>query len=133
MEKAKNTSKLLSKLTKTVDKVSTRLTRVESSTSTNNVAASAPTTSSLSTSNATKIESLATDIAKLNLELFQLKDQLDQSNTSSKDEGKIVLNSAEMNNWFKTKFDAHLKTPESRSYIKEMAESKIRSTQVIVS
>ena len=118
-------SKMVRTLSQKLDQVSSRVSLVESNTVGNDQPVPV---STMATSNFGKIESLTTEMARVNLKLTELENQLQNVPSSSRE--RLDLNSQSTLNWFKTKFLAHLKSPESRLYIKELAESKILSTQV---
>ena len=81
--------------------------------------------SPLTIKNTTRVEELATDVAKINLKISQLAEELQK-----KDAGSADFNSTVANNWFKSKFKAFLQAPEARLYIKELIETKLMSFQV---
>ena len=130
MEKASKVSKAMAKINKTMEKVDSRLGLVESR-SQANVAESSVNSNRASVTNATRIEQLATDVARVQLAVSELRDRQQQlQDSSSSSRAGFDLNATTTGDWFKNKFNAHLKSPESRSYLKDVAESKIRATQV---
>ena len=135
MEKVTKVSKAVARMNKTIEKVDSRLGAVESKSQVN-LASSSSVSSQATVTNATKIEQLAADIARVQLSVSEIREQQqllqrNQEAVAQPTKSGFDLNSSSTGDWFKNKFNAHLKSPESRSYLKDVAESKIRATQVI--
>ena len=122
LQKAKETAKQVKQIGKQLSQMENRVGLVESK-STSDV--QPPLNSPMVIKNATRIEELATDVAKINLRISKLANDLESRTSATGD-----INSTAMNNWFKTKFTALQQAPESRLYLKELMDAKLLSLQV---